>query len=153
MGQPALSLSWVVTPVNHPACAIAVGFFRLFLRLLCRDRLLDTSHGIRPRLAVGASRPSALAVLALTTTSNFDWESDRQVRLHGAVQTRSSRTPKYVFKAWSVSNQAASPAKEPSGRSRAYCFRIEAPFTLRRGRYILLLACIAIGQALRQKGK
>jgi hypothetical protein len=50
MGQPALSLSWVVTPVNHPACAIAGGFLRLFFCLLCRGRLLDTSHGIRPPL-------------------------------------------------------------------------------------------------------
>src|SRR5580704_10654932 len=45
------SLSWVVTLVDHVACAIAGGFLRLFLRLLRRGRLLNTSHSIRPLLA------------------------------------------------------------------------------------------------------
>src|SRR5713226_8634503 len=60
VGIRLLSQSWIVTLVNHPACAIAGGFLRLLLRLLRRGLLLDTSHGIRPPLteAFGIKLPN-----------------------------------------------------------------------------------------------
>ena len=43
-----LSLSWVITLIDHRACAIVGGFLGLLLRLHCHDHFLDTSHCIRP---------------------------------------------------------------------------------------------------------
>jgi hypothetical protein len=43
-----LSLSWVITLIDHRSCAIAGGFLGLLLRLHRHDHFLDTSHCIRP---------------------------------------------------------------------------------------------------------